>query len=217
MKILSFILLLVSFNLQAEELYSSVDDYLKTITTVNEDQLKYNREHPKKQIENRAVSKNKRWYVGYEPVGTSESVFLYLLESNKQGKLKLVSRVNTNQDWKIPYLFEELAFDANDKFHFSINIVQSPNVSHIYYFKLIKNKWFLARDDRSELGRCGEGDNAEVSDSLNLSTNYLTGEVKEQRYSENDCKPLKLTKNKHKFSLVPLSDFYPFMEIKPQH
>ena len=216
MKIVSVLLFLISFNLQAEELYSSVDDYLKTVTTFSEEQLQYVKEHPEYQYPNRAVSKNKRWYVGYEPNETSRSVFLYLLEANKQGKLKLVSRVDTNEEWRLPYLFQELTFDGNDKFNISMTIVQSGHVTLTYYFQLIKSKWFLARDERNELGRCGEGDDAEVSDSLQVSTNYLTGQIKEQRYSEKDCKPLKLIKKKRKFSLVSLSDFYPYMEIAPQ-
>ena len=193
-----------------------MDDYLKTVTTFSEEQLQYVKEHPEYQYPNRAVSKNKRWYIGYEPVGTSESVFLYLLEANKQGKLKLVTRIHDDSAGFNPYVFRELVFDANDKFHVSTAIVPRADVTYTYYFQLIKNKWFLARDERNELGRCGEGDNAEMSDSLQVSTNYLTGKIVEQRYSEKDCKPLKITKKKRKFSLVSLSNFYPFMEIEPQ-
>ena len=216
MKILGILLFLISFNLQAEKLYSSVDDYLKTVTTFSEEQLQYVKEHPEYQYPNRAVSKNKRWYVGYEPEGTSRSVFLYLLEANKQGKLKLVSRVDTNEERQYPYLFEEVAFDDNDKFSVSIQLIEQGNASHTYYFQLIKSKLYLVRDDYSYSANCGEGDNSETYFSLEASTNYLTGEIKEQRYSEKDCKPLKLVKKKRKFSLVALSDFYPFMEIEPQ-
>ena len=215
MKILSVLLLLVSLNLQAEELYSSVDDYLKTLPAVNGEQ-QFNKELPKEQDPSRAVSKNKKWYVGYGPGGTNYSGYLYLLEANKQGKLKLVTRINDDSADFNPYVFRELVFDANDKFHVSTAIVPRADVTYTYYFQLIKNKWFLARDERNELGRCGEGDNAEMSDSLQVSTNYLTGKIVEQRYSEKDCKPLKITKKKRTFSLVSLSDFYPFMEIEPQ-
>ena len=216
MKIVSVLLFLISFNLQAEELYSSVDDYLKTVTTFSEEQLQNAKKHPEYQYPNRAVSKNKRWHVGYEPGGTSESAFLYLLEANKQGKLKLVSCINTNEEWRLPYLFEELTFDDNDKFHVSIQLIQNGNASHTYYFQLIKSKWYLVKDDYHALAQCGEGDNSETFYSVEASTNYLTGRIKEQRYSEKDCKPVKLVKKKRKFSLVPLSDFYPFMEIEPQ-
>ena len=217
MKIVSVLLFLISFNLQAEELYSSVDDYLKTVTTFSEEQLQYVKEHPEYQYPNRAVSKNKRWYVGYEPNETSRSVFLYVLEANKQGKLKLVNRVNTNAKWQYPYLFEEVAFDSDDKFNVSIQLIEQGNASHTYYFQLIKNKWYLVKDEYSELGICGEGEDAgTVGGRLELSTNFVTGEIKEQRYSEKDCKPLKLIKKKRKFSLVSLSDFYPYMEIAPQ-
>lgn len=217
MKILSVLLFLISFNLQAEELYSSVDDYLKTVRTLSEDQLKYIKEHPEYEDPSRAVSKNKKWYVGYGPGGTNLSAYLYLLEANKQGKLKLVTKINTNKEWQLPYLFEDIAFDANDKFHVSIQLISNGNVSHIYHFQLIQNKWFLVRDDYSGLGNCGEGDDADTySNSLQVSTNYLTGEIKEQRYSEKNCKPLKLVKKKGKFTLVSLPDFYPYMEIAPK-
>ena len=217
MKIVSVLLFLISFNLQAEELYSSVDDYLKTVRTLSEDQLKYIKEHPEYEDPSRAVSKNKRWYVGYGPGGTVRSAYLYLLEANKQGKLKLVTKINTSEEMQYAYLFEEVAFDSNDKFNVSIQLIEKGNASHTYYFQLIKSKWYLVRDDYSYSANCGEGDNSETYYSLEASTNYLTGEVKEQRYSEKDCKPLKLVKKKRKFSLVPLSDFYPFMEIEPQH
>ena len=216
MKILSVLLFLISFNLQAEVLYSSVDDYLKTVTTFSDEHLKFIKDHPDYQYPNRAVSKNKRWYVGYEPNETSRSVFLYVLEANKQGKLKLVNRVNTNAEWQYPYAFEEVAFDSNDKFNVSIQLIEQGNASHIYYFQLIKNKWYLVRDNYSELAQCGEGDNSETFYSLEASINYLTGEIKEQRYREKDCKPLKLIKKKVKFSLVALADFYPYMEIAPK-
>ena len=216
MKILSVLLFLISFNLQAEELYSSVDDYLKTVTNFSEEQLQNAKKQPEYQYPNRAVSKNKRWHVGYESVGTSESVFLYLLEANKQGKLKLVSKINDDVAGFNPYVFRELIFDTDDKFHVSTPTAPRADVTYTYYFQLIKNKWYLARDSRSELGRCGEGDAAEMSDSLEVSTNYLTGKIVEQRYNEKDCKPLKMTKKKRKFSLISLSDFYPFMEIEPQ-
>ena len=217
MKILGILLFLISFNLQAEKLYSSVDDYLKTVTTFSEDQLQYRNEHPEYEYPNRAVSKNKRWYVGYEPNGTSQSAFLYVLEANKQGKLKLVSKINDDREGFIPYVFSELVFDANDKFHVSTPTVPRADVTYTYHFQLVKNKWYLVRDERNELGRCGEGDDAEMPDSLQVSTNYLTGSIEEQRYSEKDCKPLKLAKTKRKFSLVALTDFYPFMEIAPSN
>ena len=213
MKILSVLLLLVSFNLQAEELYSSVDDYLKTLPAVNEEQQS-NKELPKDP--SRAVSKNKRWYVGYGPGGTARSAYIYLLEANKQGKLKLVTKINTNEEWQLPYLFEEVAFDDNDKFHVSIQLIQNGNASHTYYFQLIMSKWYLVKDDYHALAQCGEGDNSETFYSIEASTNFLTGKIKEQRYSEKDCKPLKLIKKKVKFSLVALADFYPYMEIEPQ-
>ncbi|MGB2831614.1 MAG: hypothetical protein WBC07_01600 [Methylotenera sp.] len=216
MKIISILLLLLSLNLQAEELYSSVDDYLKTLPAVNEEQ-QFNKELPKEQDPSRAVSKNKRWYVGYGPGGTNYSAYLYLLEANKQGKLKLVTKIDTNEEWQYPYLFEEVAFDSNDKFNVSIQLVQGGHASHTYYFQLIKNRWYLVGDNFSELAQCGEGDDAQESDSLQVSTNYLTGKIEEQRYSEKDCNPLKLVKKKRKFSLVPLTDFYPYMEIAPKH
>ena len=217
MKILIVLLLLVSLNLQAEELYSSVDDYLKTVRTLSEDQLKYIKEHPEYEDPSRAVSKNKRWYVGYGPGGTVRSAYLYLLEANKQGKLKLVTKINTSEEMQYAYLFEEVAFDSNDKFNVSIQLIEKGNASHTYYFQLIKNKWYLVKDDYSELGICGEGEDAgTVADRLKVSTNYLTGIIEDQRYSEKDCKPLKLVKKKRKFSLVPLTDFYPFMEIAPK-
>lgn len=216
MKILSFLLMLFcGCSVQAEVLYSSVDEYIEANATVSENELKYFREHPSEQHYNRAISQNKKWHAGYEPNGTSESAFLYLLEANEQGKLKLVSRNNTDENFKWPYLFDQLAFDANDKFHVSIQIVLSGNAGHTYFFQLIKDKWFLVRDQYSVSGPCGEGDNAETSFSLVMSTDYLSGEIEEQRYSKKDCKPLPLIKKKRKFTIVPLSDFHPFMEIEP--
>ena len=113
-------------------------------------------------------------------------------------------------------MFDELAFNANNEFHFSIQLVQQGNETRTYYFQLIKNEWFLTRESHSQLRPCGEGDDATMADGSDISTNYLTGEIEEQEYSEKDCNPLKLVKKKSKFSLVRLSDFYPFMEIAPK-
>lgn len=208
-------ILFCSCNVQAEVLYSSVDEYVEANTIIDKNNPRNTNGQHSEQHYNRAVSPNGKWHAGYEPNGTSESAFLYLLEKNTQGKLKLVSRSNTSEDWKVPYLIEGLAFDANDKFHVSIQIILSGNAGHTYFFQLVKDKWFLVKDNYSVLGPCGEGDNAETAFSLKMSTDYLTGEIEEQRYSKEDCKPLQPIIKKLNFSIVPLSDFYPFMEIAP--
>ncbi|HEY6093685.1 MAG TPA: hypothetical protein VIU93_01910 [Gallionellaceae bacterium] len=208
------LILFCSCHVQAEPLYSSVDEYVEANTIEDKNNPRNANGQHIEQHYNRAVSPNGKWHAGYEPNGTSESAFLYLLEKDSLGKFKLVSRNNTNKDWKAPYLFEDLAFDANDKFHVSIQIVLSGNAGHTYFFQLINGKWFLVKDNYSVLGPCGKGDSAEMFYSTEMSTNYLTGEIEEQRYSKEDCKPLQKIKKKHSLSVVPLSDFYPFMEIE---
>lgn len=209
MKVFSILfMLLCSFSVQAEGVYSSVDEYVQAATKVkinaNEDNYK---EHY------RVASKNKRWHVGFASEVASNTGFLYVLEANKQGKLKLESKSHSApEDMKWTFFVDEITMYANDGFSVTFGSGQSRST---YDFQLRENKWFLISEVHTELAQCGEGENSETSYSLQTSTNYLTGEIEEQRYREKDCKPLKLVKKKRKFSLVPLSDFYPFMEIEP--
>ena len=206
MKILSVLLLLVSFNLQAEELYSSVDEYVQAATKV-----KINKNNPREYYG--VTSENKKWHVGFAHDGISGEGFLYVLEVNKQGKLKLASRSSLSEYAGLTVFADEITMYANDGFSVTFGYGQSRTN---YDFQRIKNNWFVTSANHTELAQCGQGDNSETFYSLEASTNYLTGEIKEQRYSEKDCKPLKLIKKKQKFSLVPLTDFYPLMEIAPK-
>ena len=204
------ILLFMIFPLSAFAelgLYTSIESYIQEIenvTTNNE----INKHGWLTQ-----VSPNKKWHVVFK---INQPSRIHILKADNAGILKIyvISKIDLeNPQPSNPV--DDFGFNGNNSFY----IAFAPN-SHTRVtndFSLIKGKWYLVSENLTELAQCGQGDSSETFYSLESSTNYLTGEIKEQRYSEKDCKPVKLVKKKRKFSLVALSDFYPFMEIEPQH
>ena len=203
------ILLFMIFPLSAFAelgLYTSIESYIQEIenvTTNNE----INKHGWLTQ-----VSPNKKWHVVFK---INQPSRIHILKADNAGILKIyvISKIDLeNPQPSNPV--DDFGFNGNNSFYIAFAPTAHTRVTND--FSLIKGKWYLVSENRTELAQCGQGDSSETFYSLESFTNYITGGIKEQRYSEKDCKPVKLVKKKRKFSLVPLSDFYPFMEIVPK-
>ena len=216
MRFLISLFLVLSINVQAEELYSSVGEYIKHVTAGNSDGYQcfitsinsnYKNTYQDCKLEEmKELPKNLRIF-GIISSPYQNPFFAFILETTKNGKIRLVEN-SVAEDLSYAVIDSpEVIAESNEKFKIKFSVHRGGIPTFLFYhIQQIKNQWRVINVDFDEAGWCGEGDDRALGNGRAYSINFITGKTKEGNVDFKKCEELKwVNKPKKKYPVVLFS------------